>query len=263
MKIVVATVLALAALPAGGQPVHPMVGIWGGALANDWIVELFVPAVGAKGQATGLVCTHDGTETVIIDFGPTDHTIEGRVDGPALVIPGNAKAHTLRFTPSDSGPGEAQLVATPPGPDREPLRVDLKRRATRGCSAGVALRARTSRPPAVPSDRPAGTWLGTWRDGLGVEVTIEQSAGDGTLRGLYCNLRATAYSFYRLSSGSANAVPVTRTQGGGIEFEIRNTRFAFTPIGEDLRFAHRRGSRTRTLVLKRTAAPWCASQVGR
>ena len=190
MKSSILLLLAVASLTASANAAHPMLGIWSGQ-APYGTVELFFVELANDGTPSGFVCTHDGIETVVIDFGLPDHTTPTHVAGRSLVLPSNAKAHRLAFTPSGADDSEARFTATPP--NGEPLTVPLTRRTKRECSAGVALRGVAPAPRADPA---TDTWLGNWPDGLGIELTIDRIDSDGTVRGLYCNLRPTVVSRY-------------------------------------------------------------------
>ena len=107
-----------------------------------------------------------------------------------------------------------------------------------------------------------GSWVGTWPNGLVIELTVNDVDSDGSVKGLYCNLRSSGTWFADLQREGGTVA--AKVEDDVLAFKIGKTRWQFTPgeSPDDLELTHKRsGKNKKHLTLARTEAPRCASRV--
>ena len=118
--------------------------------------------------------------------------------------------------------------------------------------------------PAGADDRNGfvGTWLGTWPNGLEIELTVTDVDEDGYVQGIYCNLRQTGIWFadLRREGGTAAA----RIVDDVLSFKISKTTggFALDATNDALKLTHKRsGKNKKHLTVNRIESGECANRV--
>ena len=124
----------------------------------------------------------------------------------------------------------------------------------------LALTLSAHTAPASP-DGFIGTWLGTWPNGLEIELSVTDVDDDGYVNGLYCNLRKTGIWFADLRR--EGGVTAAKIGDDVLEFKIGKTRWAFALEGPDkLKLTHKRsGKNKKYLTVDRIEQGECASRV--
>ncbi|MDD9981609.1 MAG: hypothetical protein OXU81_09670 [Gammaproteobacteria bacterium] len=107
-----------------------------------------------------------------------------------------------------------------------------------------------------------GSWVGTWPHGLVIELTVNDVDSDGSVTGLYCNLRKTGTWFADLQREGGTVAATVEDEA--LKFKIGKTRWQFRPgdSPDVLELTHKRsGKNAKRLTLARTDAPRCASRI--